>query len=96
MINDNEVGLALNALKRNDGTMYFQLKVPSVVKPKLFAQSPQVDFSNADAKRILVAAAGACAEYLGEQYGDNIDPTECAKAAVRAFDRLVDQINKPK
>lgn len=31
------------------------------------------------------AAAGAGAEYLGQQYGDNIDPEHCAKLAREAF-----------
>lgn len=34
----------------------------------------------------LVGVAGAaCAEYLGEKYGDNIDPADCSKNALHAF-----------
>lgn len=33
----------------------------------------------------IQAAAGAGAEYLGEKYGDNIDPDQAAKNAVHAF-----------
>lgn len=31
------------------------------------------------------AAGGAAAEYLGEKYGDNLDPSTCARLAARAF-----------
>ena len=33
----------------------------------------------------IQAAAGSAAEYLGEKYGDNIDPDQAAKNAVHAF-----------
>lgn len=34
----------------------------------------------------MVGAAGAaCAEYLGEKYGDDVDPTEASRDAIRAF-----------
>lgn len=46
----------------------------------------------------LVGTAGAaCAEYLGKRYGDNIDPAECAKFAIRAFGeecRLMEALKK--
>lgn len=34
----------------------------------------------------LVGAAGAaCAEYLGDKYGDNVDPSSASRDAIRAF-----------
>ena len=33
----------------------------------------------------LGIAGAACAEYLGEKYGDNIDPAQVARDALRAF-----------
>lgn len=33
----------------------------------------------------LGIAGAACAEYLGEKYGDNIDPAQCARDALKAF-----------
>lgn len=35
--------------------------------------------------QLIGTAGAACAEYLGKRYGDNIDPAECAKFAIRAF-----------
>jgi hypothetical protein len=34
---------------------------------------------------MVEAAGGAAAEYLGENYNDNIDPSQCARDAVKAF-----------
>lgn len=36
--------------------------------------------------RMVGAAGAACAEYLGERYGDNIDTGEAYRDAVRAFE----------
>ncbi len=35
--------------------------------------------------QLIGAAGAACAEYLDETYGDNIDPTAAARSAIRAF-----------
>lgn len=37
--------------------------------------------NTADLYYKIEVAAGACAEHLAEQYGDRLDPSECAKAA---------------
>jgi len=42
-------------------------------------------------------AAGACAEYLGQKHGDNIDPSGACKHAIRAFGeecRLIAELGK--
>ena len=47
--------------------------------------------------QLIGTAGAACAEYLGKRYGDNIDPAECAKFAIRAFGeecRLVAELAK--
>lgn len=36
--------------------------------------------------RRIETSAGAAAEYLGEKYGDNIDPDNAARNAVKAFE----------
>lgn len=35
--------------------------------------------------QLVGTAAAACAEYLGEKYGDNIDPATASRDALRAF-----------
>lgn len=35
--------------------------------------------------QLVGAAGGACAEYLGKKYGDNIDPAACARDAIQAL-----------
>jgi len=35
--------------------------------------------------QLIGAAGAACAEYLGEKYGDNIDPSVASRDAIRAF-----------
>lgn len=51
--------------------------------------SNEIDPGQAGNQKTLLHQVGiagaACAEYLGENYGDNIDPAAAARDAVRAF-----------
>lgn len=64
------------------------VKVWSVRKPHLKATN-EIDPGTVTTAQSLIqlvgTAGGACAEYLGKKYGDNIDPTKAASFAMNAF-----------
>lgn len=64
------------------------VKVWSQRKPGLKATN-EIDPATVTTAQAVIqlvgAAGGTCAEYLGERYRDNIDPTEAARLAMRAF-----------
>lgn len=64
------------------------VQVYSKTKPGLKASS-NIDPGKATNQQHLLqlvgTAAAACAEYLGEKYGDNIDPVTASRDALRAF-----------
>ena len=65
-----------------------KVKVWSRTRPHLKATN-EIDPGEAHSKEHLTAligaAGGACAEYLGKRYGDNIDPSSAASLALKAF-----------
>lgn len=71
----------------DDQKFVVKVQVLSNKKPGLRANvelDPGKSQSNADFLKLLQAAAGACAEYLGK-YGDNIDPSNCTRLVLEAF-----------
>jgi translation initiation factor RLI1 len=66
------------------GETMIVLYVSSTHKPELKARGeirPGTCKNTADLYFQIEVTAAACAEYLAEQYGDRLDPAECAKAA---------------
>lgn len=66
------------------GETMIALYVSSTHKPELKAKAdirPSQCKNAADLYYHIEVAAGACAEHLAEQYGDYLDPSECARAA---------------
>lgn len=65
-----------------------RVKVLSTKKPGLKSINV-IDPSNYGTTQAVInavgVAAGACAEYLGKKYRDNIDPHKAAKNAIHAF-----------
>lgn len=64
------------------------VRVASVKKPGLCADQtfdPGKSPSTAMFLKALGAAAALCAEYLGERYGDNLDPASCSRDVYAAF-----------
>lgn len=71
----------------DDQKFVVKVQVLSQKKPGLRANvelDPGKCQNNAEFLKLLQAAAGACAEYLGK-YGDNIDPANCTKLVLEAF-----------
>lgn len=66
------------------GETMIAIYVSSTHKPELKAKGeirPGTCKNTADLYFKIEVAASACAEYLAEQYGDRLDPQECARAA---------------
>jgi ABC-type molybdenum transport system ATPase subunit/photorepair protein PhrA len=66
------------------GETMIAIYVSSTHKPELKAKAhirPSQCKNAADLYYHIEVAAGACAEQLAEQYGDRLDPAECARAA---------------
>lgn len=64
------------------------VQVYSRVKPGLKASNdidPGASNGQQHLLQLIGAAGAACAEYLGEKYGDNIDPATASRDAIRAF-----------
>ena len=64
------------------------VQVYSRVKPGLKASNdidPGASNGQQHLLQMIGTAGAACAEYLGEKYGDNIDPVVASRDAVRAF-----------
>ena len=64
------------------------VQVYSRVKPGLKASNdidPGASNGQQHLLQLIGAAGAACAEYLGEKYGDNIDHVTASRDAVRAF-----------
>lgn len=82
------VGHVSVTLGRDDNSKFVvKVQVLSQKKPNLRANvelDPGKCQNNAEFLKLLQAAAGACAEYLGK-YGDNIDPSNCTKLVLEAF-----------
>lgn len=73
----------------------------SRVKKNGLKASTDIDPGEASSQQHLLQLIGiagaACAEHLGEKYGDNIDPAKAAQNAIRAFGeecRLIAALNK--
>ncbi len=88
MIRMNRVEVVLGRLEDDWRKTGITVKVWSQRKSHLKATN-EIDPTNSDSPERLIqmvgAAGGACAEYLGKKYGDNIDPSDCARDAMRAF-----------
>ena len=66
------------------GETMIAIYVSSTHNPTLKAKGqirPGTCKNTADLYYQIEVVAGSCAEYLAEQYGDRLDPAECAKAA---------------
>lgn len=64
------------------------VRVASVKKPGLCADQtfdPGKAPTMSHFLKALGAAAALCAEYLGERYGDNLDPASCSRDVYAAF-----------
>lgn len=64
------------------------VQVYSRVKPGLKASNdidPGASNGQQHLLQLIGAAGAACAEYLGEKHGDNIDPATASRDAIRAF-----------
>lgn len=66
------------------GELMIAIYISSTHNPLLKAKGeirPGQCKNTADLYYRIEVTAGACAEYLAEQYGDVLDPSECARAA---------------
>lgn len=81
------------------GQRAFQVRVSSDVKFGLMATvnvvpSHQGLNTTHEVERAVAAAGGACAEYLCEKYGDDLDPAVCAKEAQLALFDLCNKLHR--
>ncbi len=72
------------------GELYFRVHVASEKKPGLLSFKRLSKDTNA---RDVSIVAGALAEYQNENYGDEHDPSNCARAGYQAFTELVSEPN---
>lgn len=79
-------------LAKNDlGRMVFRFQMASIKKPGLLATGdidPKGEdgvYSPRDVQRRIAVTGGALAEYLIENYDDEVEPSEAAKGALEAF-----------
>lgn len=75
----------LQVFKRPNGDNYLKVSIRSEVKKGQIAErvveAPFTDYE-------VQLSAGACAEYLGVHFGDNIDPDAAARTALKGLKRL--------
>ena len=82
-------------MQRNDKSFYFEVLVSSNVRnmPQLKAKGIHefgLDTASTEAQK-LGLLAGALAEGLCERYGDTLEPSACARAAVELHHDLMDE-----
>lgn len=76
---------------------YVQVSVASITCPGLERNGTVLfdDKSAREIRRYVSVLAGTAAEGLIESYGDKMDPSECAKAAVAAWEEVYTELTKP-
>lgn len=81
----------LQVFKRPNGDKYLQVAIRSTVKKGQIAmRTVEAPFTEHE----VMVSAGACAEYLDEHFGDNIDPDAATKTARKGFKRLQEALAK--
>jgi hypothetical protein len=75
---------------------YVQVSVASITRPGL-ERNGTIPFDDKSAREIIKYVSvlgGTLAEGLIESYGDKMDPSECAKAAVAAWEEVYAELTK--
>lgn len=78
-------------MQRRDRTIYLQVDVRSEVRPYLLKRGivEHGEHSQAKEQQVVGALAGALAELLCSEYGDTIEPSGAARAAMEAYRELI-------
>lgn len=92
-MNDNNLELQL--MQRSDQTIFIKVRLRSDVKPGVIAQVNVNDQGAEDRTcQAVLAAGGALAEYLGENYGDQLSTDEVAREAKEMYKALVSEMRE--
>jgi len=85
---EQQPGIDLRLMQRQDKTLYFELRVRSRVNPRLKLLGIQEFESGNQAQKIGILA-GAMAEELCEGHQDTLEPSAAARAAMEAYKELM-------
>jgi hypothetical protein len=90
---DNGVVRVVAKQRTTDGSIYLEVWVRSAVRPRLSKMGimEHGEHSQVKERQVVGALAGAMAEQLCEQYRDTVEPSAVARAAMDAYDEMVEE-----
>lgn len=90
-----DTNLELQLMQRPDKSLFIKVQLRSDVRPGVIAQV-SVDDQGAEDRtgQAVLAAGGALAEYLGRQYGDQLDADEVAREARELYRELITEMEQ--
>lgn len=92
IINEEMDNVEVRYLQRPNRTRFFQVLVRSHVKPHLKKIGELEDTTHGSEKKLaqkIGVLAGAMAEQLCEEYKDDVEPSNVARAAMEAFREMM-------
>lgn len=82
--------LQIRLMQRPDASRFLEVRLGSIVKPGVIVTT-KVEDSGAEDRtcQLVLAAGGALAEHLGQQYGDSFDAGDIAREARELYRELM-------